>query len=229
MSRRLRPLAAAALLSACGLAAAQEAQPVVVRAGTAILYSGRIDMDGARRFLELLQDPQVDRLVITSNGGLVLPALDMAEAMHARGLDIEVPSSCRSSCANYLFPAARRKVLGWPGAVAWHGNMTHVMYLHQAGQGSWSDDLIAGARQLAQRETTLFQRLGVDGFVCWFAKLPPYAVPDFYWLPREDMERFGITGVTVQSQAQEPPSLQLLPVRVDWSKLESSRPRVPLD
>lgn len=229
MPDRFRSLLAAALLAFCALAPAQEAQPVVVRAGTAILYSGRIDMDGARRFIELLRDPQVDRLVITSNGGLVLPALEMAEAMHARGLDIEVPSSCRSSCANYLFPAARRKVLGWPGAVAWHGNMTHVLYLHQNGQGSWTEDLIAGARQLAQREMALFQRLGVDGFVCWFAKLAPYAVPDFYWLAREDMERFGIGGVTVKSQAEEPPSLLLQPVRVDWSKLDALRPAVKFD
>jgi hypothetical protein len=224
-----RPWFAAALLSLCAWGArapAQESQTQVMRVGPAIHFTGRIDEPAARRFLELLADPQVDRLVITSNGGQVLAALRMAEAMHARGIDIEVPTSCKSSCANYLFPAGRRKVLGWPGAVAWHGNMTHVLYLQQMGQASWSETVMAGARELAGREKALFQRLGVDGFVCWFAKLPPYAVEDFYYLQAQDMERFGITQVTVQSPAGPEPAGQLRLVLVDWPALETLRPQV---
>jgi len=94
----------------------------------------------------------VTRLVITSGGGLVDAALDLAEAVHARHLDVEVPSTCLSSCANYVFPAGRRKLLARPGAVRWHGTMAHVLYLQVSGQDHWSDVEIGQARELARRE-----------------------------------------------------------------------------
>src|SRR3954471_2005967 len=128
-----RRLVAAALVVAGALPAAALAQRVV-REGDAIVFDGRIDERSATAFLALAKEPGVTRLVITSGGGLVDAALDMAEAIHARGLDIEVPVQCRSSCANYLFPAARRKQVGTPGAVAWHGDMAHVLYLDRTGQ-----------------------------------------------------------------------------------------------
>ncbi|MGZ5846525.1 MAG: hypothetical protein ACXWJJ_03540, partial [Ramlibacter sp.] len=90
------------------------------------------------------------------------------------------------SCANYVLPAARRKLLGRPGAVAWHGNMAHVLHLVQTGQGTWSGPEVDDARRLARREAALYASLGVDGFVCWFAKLPPYAVDEFYTLAPAD-------------------------------------------
>ena len=108
----------------------------------AVIFSGRIDARSAAEFLRLLQDPGIKRLVITSDGGIVSAALDMALAIHERQLDVEVPTACFSSCANYIFPAARHKTLGKPGAVAWHGNMAHVLYLQQTGQANWSEKLI---------------------------------------------------------------------------------------
>lgn len=201
----------------------------VERAGDAIVFRGRIDESAAALFLQRVTEPGVRRLVITSQGGLVLPALDMAEAVVARGLDVEVPEACFSSCANYIFPAGRRKLLGSPAAVGWHGNMLHVLYLHHTGQGSWTQTEIAAARTLARREAEFFRRIGVDGFVCWFAKLPPYGVEDFYALAPEDMALFGIRDVTVHAGEPSlmPPGVVL--VRVDRSALEAARPVVPLD
>jgi hypothetical protein len=169
----------------------------------------------------------VRRLVITSPGGLVAPALDMAEALHARGLDVEVPEACLSSCANYVFLAGRQKLLGGPAAVGWHGNMTHVLHLQQIGERRWSDSEIASARLLAQRESSFFQRIGVDGFVCWFAKLPPYGIEDFYALTPQDMAIFGIREVSVRSAGvppYAPPGVQM--VGVDHTGLEAMRPVV---
>lgn len=213
-----------------GPARAQPSPPATVeRVDDAIHFSGRIDHDSAARLLRLLADGQVTRLVITSQGGLVGAALDIAEAIHARGLDIEVPSACFSSCANYLLPAARRKTLGTPGAVGWHGSMAHVLYLQQTGQASWGAKAIEDARRLAQREAAFFQRVGVDGFVCWFAKLPPYDVPDFYSLTPADMAGFGIGAVDVlPATAAQPVREDLRAVRVDWAALEALRPALPL-
>ncbi|HVE52896.1 MAG TPA: hypothetical protein VNB23_05890 [Ramlibacter sp.] len=222
---------AALLVAALAVAGAARAQPAaahVERIGDAIHFSGRIEQASAARFLQLLQEPGVRRLVITSGGGLVAPALDMAEALRDARLDIEVPSACLSSCANYLFPAARHKTLGWRGAVGWHGNMAHVLYLQQTGQGSWGEREMQDARQLARREAALFRRLGVDGFVAWFAKIAPYAVSGFYYLSPEDMAGFGIRNVTVQALGRAPADGDPTPVQVDWPRLQADRPLVPL-
>ena len=160
---------------------------------------------------------------------MVTAALDMAVAIHERQLDVEVPTTCHSSCANYIFPAGRLKVLGRPEAVAWHGNMTHVMYLQQTGQANWNKEMIESARQLAAREAQFYRRIGVDGFVCWFAKIAPYNVDDFYSLSVDDMQRFGMANVSVrESSPPQTDAGDVRQVRVDWAGLEAIRPAVRL-
>ena len=228
--RFARNAASAALIALAVKVGAQAPSATVEAVGDAIVFSGRIDAPSVAEFLRLLQSPQIKRLVITSRGGNVVAALDMAVAMHERQLDVEVPTACLSSCANYVFPAARSKTVGWPGAVAWHGNMLHVLYLQQAGLASWSASEIDGARQLASREAGFYRRIGVDGFVCWFGKLPPYGVDDFYSLSVPDMERFGIGRVTMRDAAPDrPQTAEVTPIRVDWDRLEAIRPVVRLD
>jgi hypothetical protein len=225
----MRGCAVAALVLAAGNACAQAPAATVVEAeGDAVVFTGRISAVAARQFLGLLEDGKRTRLVITSPGGDVAAALDMALAIHERQLDVEVPTACLSSCANYIFPAGRRKTLGHPDAVGWHGNMVHVLYLQQTGQQSWSAAEIESARQLAVRENDFYSRIGVDGFVAWFAKLPPYAIDDFYWLSVADMGRFGIRQVSVRDASPaQPEQPELRRVRVDWDGLESIRPVLP--
>ena len=221
MPYRLLPFVLSLLL-ATGCAAQQPAS--VQRTADALVFEGRIDAISAARFLQLLAVPGVRRVVITSPGGLVDAALDMAEAIHARGLALEVPTACLSSCANYVFPAARRKLLGRPGAVGWHGNMAHVLYLQDSGQASWPPPVLAQARALARREAGFYRRIGVDGFVAWFGKLAPYAVDEFYTLAPADMARFGIADVTL---ATATPDTDVRLLAVDWPALEALRPAPP--
>ena len=223
-------VAAATCLAAIAPAApAQTSTTTVEQNGDAIVFNGRIDAASAARFLALVQSPDVARIVITSQGGDVGSALDMAQAIHEHGLDVEVPRICLSSCANYVFPAGRRKVLGRAWAVGWHGNMAHVVYQQQSGQGSWSAEAMKSARALALREAALYRRLGVDGFVCWFGKLAPYDVADFYYLSVDDMARFGIANVTVRDTSTPPPDDELRLISVDGPALEAMRPVVRLD
>ena len=220
----------AGLLALSLFAGALHAQATrVVREGAAVVFTGRIDAASVALARDLLQQTGVTRLVITSGGGLVDPALDLAEAVHARELDVEVPTACMSSCANYVVPAARRKLLGRPGAVAWHGTMAHVMYLHATGQGTWTDAEIADARRLATREAAFYARIGVDGFVGWFAKLPPYAIDEFYALSPEDMARFGIGDVTLREPTAPITNPLVELVKVDWAALQSLRGSVRID
>ena len=226
-----RALATCAALAAALFFAARPAwaDGVTLTGGT-ITFEGRIDRGTSAQFLQLLQGASVTRLVITSPGGLVDAALDMADAIHQRGLDVEVPQECLSSCANYVFPAARRKTLGWPGAVAWHGNMTHVLYLEQTGQAAWTAEQMADARRLARREAAFFERIGVDGFICWFGKIAPYDADAFYYLAPQDMAKFGVRDVTVQdgaSHGADPQGLRM--IVVDRDLVDALRPTVRTD
>ena len=227
-ARLLLPRLACALLLALGASAQAQSPPATVeRVGDAVIFRGRIEAASAARFQELLREPALTRVVITSQGGLVAPALDMAQALFERGLDVEVPQACLSSCANYVFPAGRRKRLGHARAVGWHGNMTHVLHLHQSGRESWSEPEMQEARLLARREQAFFRRIGVDGFVCWFGKIAPHDVEEFYALTPQDMARFGIAGVVVDPGPSGPSAPELL--SVDAGKIESLRPAVAVD
>lgn len=192
----------------------------------AVVVEGRIDRDLVQRALPLLRDPAVTRLVITSGGGLVDAALDLAEAVHERRLDVEVPSSCLSSCANYVVPAGRHKLLARPGVVGWHGTMAHVLYLQATGQEHWTEAQITDARRLARREQDFYGRIGVDGFVGWFAKLPPYGIDEFYTLAPADMARFGIRDVTVRDPDAPVANPLVALVTVDWNALPALRETV---
>jgi hypothetical protein len=224
-----RLLICLATLAQLWTAAAAHAQASVRRDGDAVVFDGQIHARSVAAFLQLVQDPAVTRLVITSQGGIVAAALDMAEAIHARGLDVEVPSACFSSCANYIVPAARNKLLGFAGAVAWHGNMSHVLYMQQAGQQNLDQALMVQARSLARRELAFFGRIGVDGFVCWFAKIPPFDVEDAFYLSVEDMGKFGIRNVTLRvATPARPDNAGLRLVAVGWAALEAARPTLQL-
>lgn len=223
-------LAACALLVAFAAHGQESAYKVDVE-GTAVVFRGRIERRSVDAFLHALKDnPRISRLVITSGGGQVASAMDMGEAIFARQLDVEVPVACLSSCANYIFPAGRRKRLGHALAVGWHGNMTHVIFTQLTGQSHWSEDMMQSARQLARRESDFFARIGVDGFVCWFAKIAPYDVADYYAMSASDMARFGITDVEVLAgPAPEPDDDTPVMVTVNFEQLQHIRPAMPIE
>ena len=89
---------------------------------------------------------------------------------------------------------------------------------------------MADARRLARREAAFFRRIGVDGFVCWFGKIPPYGEREFYALSVRDMARFGIRDVIVRAApAGAVPAGAVRLVKVNWASLERVRPVLRLD
>jgi hypothetical protein len=141
-----------------------------------------------------------------------------------------VPDRCLSSCANYIVPAGRRKLLGGPFVLGWHGNMAHVLYRARSGQEQWSEAQLAAAAILARREAAFFRSIGVDEFLCWFGKIPPYEVDEFYTLSLQDMARFGLRDVSVSDPARPPPAgVDVRRIDVDWATLEALRPVIRPD
>lgn len=200
--------------------------------GSVIEFSGEITMDSSAEFIRLAELHRPQRLVITSGGGAVLAGLDMADYVHSHGMDVEVPTACFSSCANYVFPAARNKVIQGSGLVGWHGTIAHLLHLHDLGKQKIPDEVMHQVESMANRERAFFRKIGVDDFMPWFAKLPPYNVYNTYLLSIEDMARFGVHHVSAPegyastdlSAWNTADRVNMVFVQVDWPTLNAFRP-----
>lgn len=177
-------------------------------AGQTVTYRGELDAAANERLFRQAKGRVPGRLVIRSGGGAVEAAITLARWVHDHGIHVVVDGYCLSACANYVFPAGRRKVIRPGAVVAWHGS-----YRHLVETGQWRDDARARmdkygedpataearawaeAERLAALEDAFYEAIGVDGYLAWVGKMPPYEVPDYYTLPVADMARFGLTGV----------------------------------
>jgi hypothetical protein len=79
------------------------------------------DLDAAKAEAPF-QRGQVTRLVVSSRGGDTVPGRRVGQWVRDMGLLVEVEKVCFSSCANYIFPAGRGRVLRSDLFVGWHGN-----------------------------------------------------------------------------------------------------------
>lgn len=196
MPKRLVPVfCLLVVLTGCGT---KPIAPVTV-SGKTVVFQGLISDTTADAFIRAIEQHDANRVLIASGGGHVAPALKMATAIHMRGMDVEVFGLCFSSCANYIFPAGKNKSITSLGIVGWHGNIQHLLYMHQSGevpiQGAWLDEVTT----LAAQEAEFYKTIGADSFVTWFGKLAPYSVPHTYFLAPRDMAQFGLGDVAVRA------------------------------
>lgn len=212
------------VLSSC---ATKVAEPLVV-SGETVLVRGNITEATASEFKEALRRGRISRVLLASGGGLVEPSLAIANEIRTLKIDVEVVGNCFSSCANYIFPAGATKTISGLGVVAWHGNMSHLLYLHRSGKKPLLEaDHLALVIRMARIENEFFSSIGLDQYLCWFAKMEPYNVTNLYFLDAEDMARFGLTDVKVRagyartdvSSYNTNGKNTLQYVKVDWSSI----------
>ena len=70
------------------------------------------------------------KIIIGSGGGDVYAGLAIGYLIHEQQLDVEVLDVCASSCANYLFPAGRNKILNKHSIVIYHGNSLQSSFVN---------------------------------------------------------------------------------------------------
>jgi hypothetical protein len=207
-------LLAAALAALLPLAAAAEDQTVVERDGDAIVYRGEITQQGNARVEALLAaGERIEWLRITSVGGEVNLGMDLGDLVRGHGLNVEVVDYCASSCANYVFPAGRRKLLRAASVVVWHGsaiqtgigalsNIDFAPMEAHLGRTLSDEEKVAAAEEmgltayfdrLTRRQAEFYAAIGVDERVTVFGQALDC---DCDWtIPAGDMARFGITGI----------------------------------
>jgi hypothetical protein len=103
-----------------------KAEPASVRVqGDTVYYTGNFSAASTAVFdaaVAGVPRGQLTRLVISSGGGDTVAGRHVAAWVRDRALVVEVDVICFSSCANYVFPAGRARVIRADAFVGWHGN-----------------------------------------------------------------------------------------------------------
>lgn len=186
-----------------------------------ILLTGTITRVTVVQFHKALT-ASTKKLLLDSVGGFSKSAIEIGHAVFDRGLDVEVTGRCFSACANYLFPAGRRKIIGEQGVLMWHGCGLYYSYMHQEKNGrGFSGKLKLEHDEHLALERILHKKLGQDEFICWFGMIPPHNSRYGYTLSKADMEKFGILGIEVRDNYPTVNSMfQNLKYRIMAPKLE---------
>jgi hypothetical protein len=192
--------------------------------GGSLVYRGPISYAANARLFELHEgsDSPISELVITSTGGDVAAGIELGLWVNENGLDVAVPEYCISSCANYVFTAGRRKVLGSTAAVVWHGG---------ALQKEWNDldcQLLSGAAAascdheelrevqadlltaLRAEEAAFFAAIGVDQRITILGQEERFdcrhgnATFIGWYYSLEDLDRLGVRDVSIAGGEWKP-------------------------
>jgi hypothetical protein len=110
----------AGLMAAVGDAAAAGRLVQLSTDGRTILFRGDITYGTAQELLRLIKaNPGVREIHLTSNGGLVEPALLVANAIQLRRATTFVPTTCVSACT-VLFLGGQQRYLAPGAALGFH-------------------------------------------------------------------------------------------------------------
>ena len=99
--------------------------------GSTIRFTGVIHAENASALLNRARraPEPIDTLVINSLGGSTISGKTIGDWVHENGIAVAVHDVCFSSCANYIFTAAPRKIIRDGAIVAWHGSEQQRHYL----------------------------------------------------------------------------------------------------
>ncbi len=167
-----------------------------------LYYNGYLDKTSNEKLFSLYEqaNPKPKVLQVTSGGGDIVLGLDLGEWIFDKGLDVEVLKHCASSCANYVFPAGKRKILYPDSILFWHGGAHQKnMQSMSKRRGSKALDAFLAMRD---REDRFFQKIGINGKITTYGQSRHF---NMFWTGYwgragydysiEDMKKFGLDNI----------------------------------
>lgn len=97
-------------------------------------YVGLLSAEANRRAFDLYESAR-DKpaiLAIRSKGGVTDAGIEMGRWVHQRKLTVKVVEYCFSSCANYVFTGATRKVVSNFAVIGYHGGLSSTNFAPDA-------------------------------------------------------------------------------------------------
>jgi hypothetical protein len=225
---RIIPVLAA--VAAAGLVHAAEPAQVFIDNGE-LNYIGTISLDANRQAFSLYaaQEQKPTVLHVRSRGGDTDAGLELGKWVHQQGVTVKVLELCFSSCANYVFTAARNKIVSNFAVVGYHGGLSSADFSPDKDQEAMFAALPAEQRDAArkqfieqikaaiapkiQAEKAFFEEIGVQQRVTTLGQTPYYeqrydkteAIGWSYSVA--DFARLGVNNITVVNPPWKPRSL----------------------
>ncbi|MCH7833905.1 MAG: hypothetical protein IH911_02340 [Proteobacteria bacterium] len=216
--------------------------------GAELRYHGHISHEANARLFALAATSATKprRLVVTSQGGNVEAGMELGEWVFDEGLDVYVPEYCVSSCANYVFPAGKRKFLNDSAMLFWHGGALQELPDVESlcDEVDWREEMLVcdEAQLLALRDSTVarikvreaafFATIKVDQNITVLGQYPDYDCMrsggySGWYYSIQDMETMGVTDIVVYGDAWQPvtplPEIRICQVILGRPAIETLR------
>ena len=106
----------------------------VVVDGSTVHYRGVLNRQSVDHFFRQIRaaEAPIDTLVINSSDGESDMTRRIGLWVHEHAVTVVVDHVCFSSCANYIFTAAPRKIIRSGAIVGWHGSEQSHVYIAQS-------------------------------------------------------------------------------------------------
>jgi hypothetical protein len=176
-------------------------------------YVGYLDEEANQRLFALydgLKDKPLT-LAIRSRGGEVVPGMALGEWVHARKLNVKVMEFCLSSCANYVFTAASRKIVSSNAMIGFHGGLGSQEFsiggsrkkeydaMSAIQKAAFQADLRRERQPQLDRETAFFNTIGVRQQITTYGQETRFAntVVDGWTFTQQGFRSFGVDHIEV--------------------------------
>lgn len=159
--------------------------------GNQAFYQGYLSHEGITKLKNKIAnaDTKIEWLNITSGGGDVELGMDLGRFIFNNMLNIRVEDYCMSSCANYIFTAAKIKEVGERGLIGFHGGTLNVHIPEKMIQAHLEtvpesqrnfvrkqmlQQLNASSESLIKQQTEFFNFINVDPRITNYGKQEQY-------------------------------------------------------
>ncbi|MCY7388496.1 MAG: hypothetical protein LH481_10600 [Burkholderiales bacterium] len=180
-------------------------------------FNGRITPEAVEKFIAEHPSGTIQKLVIGSTGGDAFAGLRLGNWVRQNGLDVEVYVICQSACANYVFPAGKKKIIGERALVLWHGSIeqkyarelqskhhTLLVKHYQTAAAVSTDErkylddnqvAVESALRLREQQGRFFDAIQVNEYITRLGQEPVDFGIDSWTTTVIVMEKFGIRNV----------------------------------
>jgi ATP-dependent protease ClpP protease subunit len=181
----LKKIAGLSLLAAslCLTVTARADEPTfsLSKEGQTIVFKGGIDKVSSEAVIAAFNEG-ANRIIITSLGGSMEHALNIAEVMQKHKIVLEVKDYCISACANFLFIAASEKKLLPDAVLGFHGgslsSSARKDFIRKA--KAIKHEFAQQMAQMLERTWTFYESVGFDDELIVISGKLTRSVPTVY-------------------------------------------------
>lgn len=181
------------------------------------LFAEKLTVGAVAEFIRAHPSPP-DVLRINSMGGDVAAGMNLGEWVYSNKITVVVELTCQSACANYVLPAAPRKIIPKGAIVSWHGSMEDEQFKtieHEyeqafarvsSGLGTPDDsaylekhrDLVSSLVPLRDRQRAFYKKIGVCEEITRLGDSPTSYGVKAWFASAKVMNAFGIGNVQAE-------------------------------